>query len=268
MEAKRTGNEELANALESFAKTREKNVMFNPQTGQYEALPGLGGALGQLEFGKSFGGQQAVEQVKSAFEPQREMEKAAARAVGAERGEQQVQLTQLTSRMPQLMSMVDNLSALGQKATYTGAGLAKDFLREQAGLEPSERSIARTEYISRVYNEILPLLRQTFGAQFTEKEGESLKATLGSPNVAPAKKDAVLRSFIQTKKANANSAARALGQPLPYPGIEPSDALFDFENLERLDNRGSAKAADFDRGQPVKQMQDSEVERLLDLYAQ
>ena len=207
--------------------------------------------MGQLEFGKRFGGQQAVEQVKSAFEPQREMEKAAAKARGQEFGKRATELSQATSNMQQLDALVGDLSRLGKKATYTGAGVARDFVREQAGLEPSEGSIARTEYISRVDNEILPLLRQTFGAQFTEREGQSLKATLGDPNVAPAKKDAVLRSFIQTKRRNANSAARAVGEPIPFPEVE-----------------GGRKGAELNGAQPVDDTQNQEVDRLIDLYAQ
>lgn len=77
-----------------------------------------------------------------------------------------------------------------------------------------EGATARKEYMSLVDNQILPLLRQTFGAQFTAKEGESLKATLGDPDATPEQKDAVIRSFIDQKKQTINSLEREAGEPL------------------------------------------------------
>ena len=75
-------------------------------------------------------------------------------------------------------------------------------------MEPTEGALARAEYIAKVDNEILPLLRETFGAQFTQKEGESLKVTLGDPDKSPEEKDAVLRSFIKTKREQVKTLQR------------------------------------------------------------
>ena len=78
-------------------------------------------------------------------------------------------------------------------------------------MNPRESAIARKEYIAKVDNEVLPLLRQTFGAQFTQKEGESLKLTLGDPNATPEEKDAVLRSFIDAKRSQIETKNRRIG---------------------------------------------------------
>lgn len=135
-------------------------------------------------------------------------------AIGARQGAIQTELGERASVMPQLMETVNQLSDLGKIATYTYGGQAADFLRRQVGAEPSEGAVARSDYISLVDNQILPLLRQTFGAQFTAQEGESLKNTLGDPDKSPKEKDAVLRSFINQKMMTINSLEREAGLPV------------------------------------------------------
>jgi len=68
--AKKAGDTDRANAIESFAKTREKNVMLMPD-GSYVPLGGMPEALGQLKYGENLGGETATQQVRSAYEPQR-----------------------------------------------------------------------------------------------------------------------------------------------------------------------------------------------------
>lgn len=130
---------------------------------------------------------------------------------GKIRGEKTAELGQRVSRIPQLLDVVTRLSDLGKKATFTTAGKVLDVGRKELGMAARPEAVARSEYISTVDNEILPLLRETFGAQFTQKEGESLKVTLGDDNLGPEQKDAVLRSFIRTKMGTINQLARDLG---------------------------------------------------------
>lgn len=131
--------------------------------------------------------------------------------IGKSEGEALALLTSQLSKLPQLEQTVEELHRLGQKATYTLAGQAQDAIRNQITLDPRPSAVARTEYISLVDNQILPLLRDTFGAQFTLEEGKSLKKTLGDPNLNPQQKDAVLRAFITQKKANIESLQRQVG---------------------------------------------------------
>ena len=138
--------------------------------------------------------------------------RAAAGQTGKATGEAAASLADIESQLPHLEQLVAELSALGKKATYTKAGQAVDIMRRQAGMDVGEGAVARKEYITRVDNEVLPLLRQTFGAQFTQKEGEALKATLGDPDASPEEKDAVLKSFIQTKIAQVATTRRRIGQ--------------------------------------------------------
>ena len=126
-------------------------------------------------------------------------DKAQGAVEGKAAGEAANTLADLESQMPQLKKTVDELSELGKVATYTKAGQLRDEARKQSGAPATEGAIARAEYESMVDNQVLPLLRQTFGAAFTKAEGDSLRATLGDPNATPEEKDAKLRAFIDQK---------------------------------------------------------------------
>jgi hypothetical protein len=145
-----------------------------------------------------------------------------AEKTGAALGDAQASLAGMRSKMPGLEVVVRELDALSEKATYTLAGQALDSMRRQAGAEPRESAVARKQYISLVDNQILPLLRETFGAQFTQKEGESLKATLGDPDASPKEKQAVLKSFIEQKRRNIEAMA-AEGSPPAIPSAAPAN---------------------------------------------
>lgn len=116
------------------------------------------------------------------------------------------------AKMPELKAQVENLNKLAKDATYTVAGVAKDSVTRQLGLPVGKGAVARTEYMATINNQILPLLRETFGAQFTEREGEALRQSLGDLNKSPAEKQAVLDAFIRQKEMNIKSQARKIQQ--------------------------------------------------------
>lgn len=138
---------------------------------------------------------------------------ATATAAGTATGAASAELADRQAALPRLEKVAAELSALGKKATYTKAGQAWNAVKRQTGMDVGEGAVARTEYLSKIDNEVLPLLRQTFGAQFTQKEGESLKVTLGDPDKSPEEKNAVLKSFIESKKAQIGTGQRRTGQP-------------------------------------------------------
>lgn len=116
------------------------------------------------------------------------------------------------SKMPELKSQVSYLNKLAKDATYTKAGVAIDSATRQLGLPVGKGAVARTEYTAVINNQILPLLRETFGAQFTEREGEALRQSLGDVNKSPSEKQAVLNAFIKQKEMNIKSQERKVGQ--------------------------------------------------------
>lgn len=132
----------------------------------------------------------------------------------------------MVSKMPELQATVERLKELAPIATYTTAGRVRDRVAQEAG-RPTIGSVARDEYESIIANQILPLLRDTFGAQFTEREGNSLKATLGDPNKSAQSKVKVLDSFINQKSKSIESKFRKLqayeegvSAPTSYAGGE------------------------------------------------
>lgn len=145
--------------------------------------------------------------------------------IGKGQGEAAVMYKSVQSKMPGLERVVSDLDTLADKATYTLFGQALNETRKQLGMEPSEGAVARTQYQVTVANQILPLLRDTFGAQFTQAEGERLLATLGDPDTTPTEKQAALKAFIEQKRRDVEALAAQAGMtvaPAPSPiGNDP-----------------------------------------------
>ncbi len=123
----------------------------------------------------------------------------------------------LNSKLPGLKTVVTELGALADKATYTMSGKLWDDVVRETGNLPTEGALARTKYMSMVDNQVLPLLKDTFGAAFTVQEGESLRATLGAPDKSPAEKKAVLEAFIEQKVRDLEALGRRLPGASPAP---------------------------------------------------
>lgn len=144
--------------------------------------------------GQILGGPIAIENEQAAFDTQ----------LGAGLGKQEAEnittAESVASKMPGLRSVVDTLTSLADTATYTQSGQAMDAVKRELGLPVGQGAIDRASYIAIVDNQVLPLLRDTFGAAFTQKEGESLRATLGDPNKSPEEKKAILNAFIAQKE--------------------------------------------------------------------
>lgn len=150
-----------------------------------------------------------------------------AKVEGRGQGEAADTLRSIESKMPGLETVIKRLDDLSDKATYTAAGQATDFMMRQAGMQPRDSAVARAEYVSIVNNQILPLLRDTFGAQFTEREGNTLRETLGDPDKSPKEKQAVLKAFIEQKRRDVQALQSRVGggQAAPAPQAAPADPL-------------------------------------------
>lgn len=127
----------------------------------------------------------------------------------------------VSSKLPGLKKTIDDLTNLSDTATYTQLGQGADIIRRELGLPVGQGAIDRTAYIAIVDNQVLPLLRDTFGAAFTEREGQTLRDTLGDPNKSPAEKKVILNSFIAQKERDVQamqSQIKPLGGALGAPG--------------------------------------------------
>jgi len=114
--------------------------------------------------------------------------------------------------LPGLEEATRKLKELAPMATSTIAGRAYDAAVKEAGFDTTEGANARAKFIAIVNNQVLPLLKQTFGAAFTEKEGETLKATMGDPNASPEQKMQTLDAFIDQKKRDIKSLQNELDE--------------------------------------------------------
>jgi len=156
-------------------------------------------------------GLSAKGEIKLATEPEIQKLVNKFKVEGKSMAEDKQKLLDLESTLPGLYDVVDNLKELGQIATYTKKGKLYDAAVRELGFGATEGATARAKYIATVDNEILPLLKQTFGAAFTFQEGQSLKATLGDPDLSADEKNAQLDAFIEQKVRQAKSLRGKLG---------------------------------------------------------
>jgi hypothetical protein len=209
-----------AQRIREFAKTADVQAKYGKgivegADGGFAPAAGYAEASGAIKYGEKSGEKKA----ELEYNPQIKSAEKSAESRAATSSE----LNERLASFPQLEDTVEQLGKLAEKATFSLPGRGIGAVMNQAGV-PRESDIARTEYISLVDNQILPLLRQTFGAQFTQKEGESLKITLGDPDKSPEQKKAVLRSFIQQKAATIESMQRQLGQKPTGPNLSGNNA--------------------------------------------
>jgi len=205
--ARAAGDMQRVNDLLLTGKMLEKGMRIG-DGGTIENMQGFTGAASDTSQAKQTG--QNISDLE--YKPQIAKESAIQGEIGKRQGEAAGNLASLEAAMPKLEAVTQKLSALGKAATYTQAGQLKDSTMRQLGQPVGPGAVARTEYVSTIDNEVLPLLRDTFGAAFTQKEGESLKATLGDVNKSSEEKDAALRSFIAAKTGQVETLKRQTGQ--------------------------------------------------------
>ena len=152
----------------------------------------------------------AKQTVKLKFEPQIKRAVILAEKEAAARGEALTDKAQMTAALPGLMDAVASLRELSTIATSTIGGKVFDFAVKETGFGTTEGANARAKFIAIVSNQVLPLLKPTFGGSFTVDEGNELKATLGDPDASPEQKMAQLDAFIAQKIRNIESAERQI----------------------------------------------------------
>lgn len=157
---------------------------------------------GKIETAKEKGKQE--QQLN--FRPR--IQKAVARAKAA--GDDEEKLAALKANIPLVNDMADKLRALSSDATHTFGGRAFDFLAKESGFGATKGSTARAKYQAIIDNQVLPLLKATFGAAFTAAEGQRLAATLGDVNAAPAEKMAQLDAFLDSQQSQITGLERKL----------------------------------------------------------
>lgn len=120
-------------------------------------------------------------------------------------------LKRAKAAMPGLLEVSDKLKKLADIATYTVGGRLWDTAVKELGFGSTDGGTARSTMVAVVDNQVLPLLRETFGAAFTKAEGDSLRATLLDADATPEAKKSSLDAFIEQKYRNIQTKEAELG---------------------------------------------------------
>lgn len=156
------------------------------------------------------GEEQARSDVKEVMNPIIAQKTKGAEALGSEIGSVSNTVAEMNARLPHLEEVVNKLTGLGKTATYTWADQMNDTWNRQMKNPASVGAKDRAKLVSTVDNEVLPLLRQTFGAAFTKAEGDSLKAALVNPDSSPEEKQYQLQAFIEAQRGKVKVEAERL----------------------------------------------------------
>lgn len=173
--------------------------------------------LGQQVVDQKGAEAKAVESGKSKsqlkFKPQITKAVKLAEKAATERGEVLTDLSRMEASLPGVKEVVNELLELSDIATSTLGGKAFDFVVKQSGFGATKGADAKAKMIAIVDNQVLPLLKETFGAAFTVQEGDNLKASLVDPDASPSQKRLQLESFLAQKERNVRTKQNQLGQP-------------------------------------------------------
>jgi hypothetical protein len=144
-----------------------------------------------------------------------------------EQGDTLNELGRMEASLPGVKQAVAELLELSDMATSTLGGRAFDFLVKESGFGATKGSDARAKLIAIVDNQVLPLLKETFGAAFTAQEGEALKASLVDPDASPSQKREQLNAFLAQKERNirAKQAQVDNNVPSPQPQVTPTQVI-------------------------------------------
>jgi hypothetical protein len=134
-----------------------------------------------------------------------------AEKAAAEKGEVLTDLARMQAGLPGIKQAVSELVELSSIATSTLGGRAFDFAVKESGFGSTKGADARAKLVAIVDNQVLPLLRVTFGAAFTAKEGETLKDSLVNPNSSPSQKKEQLAAFLAQKERDIITKQTQLG---------------------------------------------------------
>ena len=177
-------------------------------TGQTEAVASSEAAIASRKAG---GTEEAKLKKQLKFKPAITRAVKLAEKEAAARGETLTELARSEAALPGLTDAVSQLKELAPLVTSTFGGRAFDAVVKESGFGSTKGANARAKFIAIINNQVLPLLKETFGAAFTAEEGNALRATMGDPDASPAQKMEQLDAFIAQKTRNIESKKLELG---------------------------------------------------------
>lgn len=239
---------------------KEQHAAGNTNYTLQDALRELKGGAGQTGrnmaniesgFDANFQTQSGSNASDLAYKPQIQQAQNEAGVLGTREGESKADFAEFAAAVPALEKTVNKLWDVADMASANLSGRALDVVQRELGFDPGNDAQAREYYTNTVRTEILPILKQTFGAQFTEKEGQWLLSTLGDINKAPNEKRAALQARVDSWRNMYDTMARRAGQ-------QPQQTFENFppQHLIRVRNPQTGETFDI---QP-DDLQDAEAE--------
>ena len=135
-----------------------------------------------------------------------------AEKAATEKGEVLTDLSRAEAALPGLTDVVSKLRELAPIATSTFGGRVYDTAVKELGFGATKGATASAKFGAMVNNQVLPLLKPTFGAAFTVEEGKALRATMGDVDASVDEKLAALDAFMEQKQRDIEGKQRQLEQ--------------------------------------------------------
>ena len=173
---------------------------------------GLGQAIVNQKTAEAEATETGKSKAKLKYGPQITKAVKLAEKAAIERGDVLNDLDRMTAALPGVRDAVSQLKELAPLTTTTWGGAVWDAAVKQTGFGATKGSTALAKFQAIVDNQVLPLLKPTFGGSFSVQEGESLKATLGDASASPAEKLATLDAFINQKERDIQSKQAQIDQ--------------------------------------------------------
>jgi hypothetical protein len=208
----------------------------------------LADAIANVEGKKATATEEAKLKAQKKFKPQITRAVKLAEKEASEQGEVLTDLSRMEASLPGVKEAVGQLIELSNVATSTLGGRAFDLLVKESGFGSTKGADARAKLIAIVDNQVLPLLKETFGAAFTVQEGENLKASLVDPNASPSQKQQQLDAFLAQKERNIRTKQAQLEQTQDQVSTQVST-----QEGARATNPQTGQVAIFTNGQWVVQ---------------
>jgi hypothetical protein len=142
-----------------------------------------------------------------------------AEKAATEKGDVLTDLHRAEAALPGLSNVVGQLRSLAPIATSTFGGRVFDAAVKELGFGSTKGATASAKFGAMVNNQVLPLLKPTFGSAFTVEEGNALRATMGDKNASVEEKMATLDAFMDQKIRDIETKKLQIGQSASAPTV-------------------------------------------------
>jgi len=207
-------NDPNGETLEGKAALVKLNLVAKTSTSAAERIatdPELAQQIAATEKVKAVAKEEGRSTAQLKYKPQIQAAVKIAEAEATSRGESLNNLNRMEASLPGLQDAVSDLRELSAISTSTLGGRLFDIAVQETGFGATKGGTARAKLIAIVSNQVLPLLKETFGAAFTVDEAKELKATMGDPNATHESRMAQLDAFIAQKVRSIQGVKSELG---------------------------------------------------------